>query len=116
MSEEKLFDSWAIVELMGHRSLAGRISEQVIGGASLLRIDVPECPSIDARPAIPEFTQFYGATAIYCITPTTEEIARRVTLQKRERPIALYDVAPRALPVLASPNGSLDFEEEVDHQ
>jgi hypothetical protein len=110
VTDEK-FESWAIVELMGHRRIAGKVSEQVIGGVTLLRIDVPECPEIPQRtephpydrdmtrvipavPAIPEFTQFYGASAIYCLTPTTEEIARKVTLQKRERPVALFDVSP----------------------
>lgn len=35
------FDSWAILELMGHVRLAGRVSETMIAGAPMLRLDVP---------------------------------------------------------------------------
>jgi hypothetical protein len=33
---------WAIIELMGHRRLAGWLSEEEVAGAAFLRIDVPE--------------------------------------------------------------------------
>lgn len=58
---------WAIVELMGHRRLGGYVSEQEIAGSAFLRIDVP---------GVVDATQFYSAGAVYCITPTTEEMAR----------------------------------------
>lgn len=32
--------TWAILELMGHRRLAGFITEQEIGGSAMLRLDV----------------------------------------------------------------------------
>ena len=35
------FEGWVILELMGHRRLAGFLREQEIGGASFLRLDVP---------------------------------------------------------------------------
>lgn len=35
------FESWAVLELMGHRRLAGFVREVTIAGAGLLRIDVP---------------------------------------------------------------------------
>jgi hypothetical protein len=50
------FEGWAVLELMGHRRLAGHLSEQQIGGSSFLRIDVPTEP-----PA----TQFYSPSAVY---------------------------------------------------
>jgi hypothetical protein len=61
------FDAWAIVELMGHRKLAGRVSEQVIAGCPLLRIDVPGT----------EKGQLHiYARQYYSLTPTTEAICR----------------------------------------
>ena len=33
------FDSWAIVEIFGHQTFAGRVTEQAIGGASFVRVD-----------------------------------------------------------------------------
>lgn len=85
------FASWAILELMGHRRLAGYVTEEEIAGASLLRIDIPlgegEAP----------VTQFYSAGAIYCITPTTEETARRVAAGARPEPVHAWELpAPSA--------------------
>jgi hypothetical protein len=38
---EHQFREWAVLELMGHRRLGGKVSEQEIAGAAFLRIDVP---------------------------------------------------------------------------
>lgn len=65
---ETTFEGWAILELMGHRKLAGYLSEHEIAGKGFIRIDVPTEP-----PA----TQLYSPAAVYAITPTTEEVARR---------------------------------------
>lgn len=35
------FDSWAIVEIMGHDKYAGRVTEEPLFGVNMLRIDVP---------------------------------------------------------------------------
>jgi hypothetical protein len=127
MEAPEKFESWAIVELMGHRRIAGRVTEQTIGSAALLRIDVPDCPAeperqegpyrYAAKEAIPAYTQFYGVASVYCLTPTTEEIARKVTLQQRERPVALFDVAPRVSPMLvASPDDSEGGDDPGDEE
>ena len=39
--ENSKFEEWAILELMGHRRLAGKITDAVIGGGAFLRIDIP---------------------------------------------------------------------------
>jgi hypothetical protein len=40
MSEErKQFSEWAIIELFGHQRIAGRVSEQTIGGCAFVRDD-----------------------------------------------------------------------------
>lgn len=85
--------TWAIVELMGHRRIAGMVSEQSIGGASMVRVDVPETSNQ------PAFTQFYGGQALYCLTPTTEEIARAVAERSCARPVERYELKPLPEPV-----------------
>src|SRR3972149_2524420 len=70
MNEEQSFKARCIGELFGHVTLAGYVSEQVIGGASFIRLDVPE---VDGQAA---FTKLLGAGAIYSITPTDEDVAR----------------------------------------
>ena len=63
----KPFETWAIVELMGHRRVIGKISERTIGAATFLQVDI-------LRPDGQGFisSQLYNPSAIYCITPTDE--------------------------------------------
>jgi hypothetical protein len=68
MQDEK-FETWAIVEIFGHQIIAGKVSEQVIGGQGMLRIDVPQTSDRES------FTKFYGMDAVYCITPVEEQTA-----------------------------------------
>lgn len=67
---------WVILELMGHRVLAGRLSEVERAGTKLLRIEVPlGPPPADGTPE-KFFVQDYGGSALYCVTPVPEEVAR----------------------------------------
>ena len=75
--KEKPLDTWAIVELMGHRRLAGKCSEEIRCGTVLLRVDVPG-PELDQY-----VTQYYGGSSIYCLSPCSEEIARAVAVVRR---------------------------------
>jgi len=98
-NDKQRFDEWAILELMGHQKIAGRITEQTIGGASLIRVDVP---AIDGQGA---FTRFYGAAAVYSIQPTTEALVLRALQYMHVAPISVYipPERPRRLPGETSP-------------
>ena len=48
--EENDFEGWVILELMGHRRIAGRCAEQKIAGAEVLRIDI-EIRQLEHAPA-----------------------------------------------------------------
>lgn len=100
MSDEG-FAGWAVLELMGHRRLAGYLTEQEIGGTNMLRIDVPK-----AKGEGDVATQFYSATAVYCITPTTEEMARAVARRCQPAPVQRYE--------LTAPGAGQDPEEDED--
>lgn len=82
--QQKAFDQWCIVELFGRQVIAGRVTEQVIGGCSFVRVDVPE---IEDRPA---FTRFYGQGAIYAMTPVSEEAARIALKRFQPEPVNVY--------------------------
>lgn len=87
-TEAKGFESWAILELFGHRKLAGYVTESEIGGGKLLRIDVP------GKDGAPVATQFYGAGAIYCMTPCSEQVARRAAANFSDpSPVTKWDLA-----------------------
>jgi hypothetical protein len=75
------FGEWVILELMGHRRLAGWLTEQEIAGKGFLRLQTDEA------------TQFYSPAAVYCITPTTEELARKVAATSRPAPVTRYELA-----------------------
>ena len=75
---------WGIVELMGHKVVAGLVSKSELLGAPLLRVDVP------ATSAYGEFTQFYGTDAIYCVTFVSEDVARLTAEQNKTNPVSVY--------------------------
>lgn len=78
-SERPQLETWAVVEIMGHKKYAGYVSEQVLGSAVLVRVDVPETDqgSVFTKP----YSKLIGVGSIYCITPCIEEIARRAAQQ-----------------------------------
>jgi len=82
VEQREKFEEWAIVELFGHNTIAGQVSEQTIGGASFVRVDVPPVDGDGSG-----FTKLYGAAAIYAITPTTEEIATAAAARLAVRPV-----------------------------
>ena len=84
MENQQTFDQWCVVELFGRQVIAGRVTEQVIGGCSFIRVDVPE---MDHKPP---FTRFYGQGAIYAMTPVSEEVARLTLKQFQPEPVNIY--------------------------
>lgn len=83
---EKSFDQWCIVELFGHQRIAGRVTEQTIGGCAFVRVDVPSVQEI------PSYTRLLGQGAIYAINPVTEEIAYAAAKSYRAVPISAYEI------------------------
>lgn len=90
-NEQNGFESWAILELMGHRRLGGFVREVQIAGAGLLRIDVPG----DADGEV-QATQFYSPSSLYCMTPCTEATAREVARMTRPAPVHRWELPQRA--------------------
>lgn len=72
-------ESWACVEIFGHRKHYGRVQEVERFGTKMLRIDVPL--PLDAQPTpggAEAFETFlYGGGSIFSLTPMTEEAARK---------------------------------------
>jgi hypothetical protein len=107
------FESWGILEIMGHARFAGFISSQAIGGVNFVRVDVPELPAegtmYDARPA---FTKFFTQQSIFSLTPTTEETARQAARSFRSRAVAMFELPSARLPY--SPGDDDDDPEDDD--
>ena len=75
---------WAIVEIFGHKVLAGRVTKDT----SLfprLRIDVP------ATSERPEYTVEHGPAAIFSIVYVNEAVARSTAESLKVNPISVYN-------------------------
>lgn len=95
MTETSSFDEWVILEILGHRRLAGRVTEVTIADGAFLRIDIP---GGDGQAPM---TQYYAASSVYAITPTTEALARRAAALFRPAPVSRWELA-------AAPRDNLD--------
>lgn len=96
-TETEAFEGWAILELMGHRRLAGWVSEQTLAGTAFIRLDIPADgddagatydPDQDSYVA----TQLYSPAALYCLTPTTKDMALAVARHNRPTPVQRWEL------------------------
>jgi hypothetical protein len=108
-------DTWGIVELMGHQKTAGKLSEQSLAGANMLRVDVPALAATRYSPATEPFTKYYSSSAIYAITPTSEAVARAAAAQVRPEAIAIYglDLVSKEQAALAQTTAAENHDEEA---
>lgn len=92
------FAAWAILELMGHRRLAGYLSEQELAGHGFIRLDIPapvpatQLADFDATAGPFKATQFYAPGAVYAITPCSEAIARRIAAGQDFAPVQTWEL------------------------
>lgn len=86
---------WAIVELMGHVKLAGRLTEVERFGCKLGRLDIPEGDGF--------VTRLFGGQSVYSITYVTEAVARHVRKQTTAAPVSPWDF-PKQLPAPPTPD------------
>lgn len=97
------FREWCVLELMGHRKLAGLVTEQEIAGHGFLRLDIyvqprplTQGPQLDTHIA----TQFYSPSSVYAITPTSEDTARAFAERNQPAPVSRWDLP--TLPAVGS--------------
>src|SRR5579863_7369923 len=96
-AKAKSFEHWAVVELMGRQSVAGRCSEESIAGGLMLRVDIPNGEGF--------ITRYFGSSAIYAISITGEAEARAMAKNNRDhRPPFAYQVEQSLLPPTAEKN------------
>lgn len=68
-------DSWAVVELMGHVTIAGRVTKPGEYGG-LWQVDIPDGDNFR--------TEFFGSQSVYRVRIVSEEIARAYARPARE--------------------------------
>lgn len=107
--------TWAVVELMGHVRIAGRLTEEEKFGGKLGRLDIPTskpcervhvpfqdpCPDCkDTKQVDGGFvTQWFGASSVYRITAVTEDVARDIARRSSSvAPVQAWE-HPKALTI-----------------
>jgi hypothetical protein len=100
------FDQWAVVELFGHQRIAGRVTEQAIGGATFIRVDVPDGDTF--------FTRMFGPSAIYSITPCTEEVCRQAATRIDAKPVFAIPLPSLTAPAIRELNERYDPDDDPE--
>lgn len=101
------FDSWAIVELMGHVRMAGRVTEEERFGSKVGRVDIPKDDGFT--------TVYFTAASIYRLTATTEELARAAAKGNQPKPVYQYELpkpAEKPIPSPIRPSWNDDGDED----
>ena len=104
VATQGLAGDWVYLEVMGHRSHYGLLSEFERFGAKMARIDVFRTGEND-----PCATHFYGGSAIFSITPMKEESCRKQADYYSPRP------AVQSLPA-PSDDEAPDFSDDDDDE
>lgn len=93
MSDDKQELGFCVVEQLGHKKLAGYVTEVELAGAGFLRVDVYPLEG-DAVA-----TQYIAPSSLYALTPTTESMCRCLGERLRPAPVSRWELPPPAEPV-----------------
>ena len=116
MNEQTRFEGWAVVELFGRGKEIGYVTTAYFGGPALFRIDQPSFPEREyeleraqwigdtlcpigtkvQREPLPGKTVYVGPSAIFRLTPCTEETARHAIERMIPAPIKILSILERA--------------------
>lgn len=94
---------WMILELLGHRKLAGFVTEVQRYGTALIQVEVYR-----GDEEAPTLVQRYSPSALFGETPCAEAVARRFAAGSSYRPVTAWELE-RALPSYDGPD-----DEEIE--
>ena len=103
------FDTWAIVEIMGHQKFAGRLTEETIAGCGMLRLDVPAVGDLKG------FTRYFNVSSVYAITPCDEALARQMAEGLKRQPLSLYELPEELQAKLRQPRLGCSEIDDDEH-
>jgi hypothetical protein len=75
-------ENWAILEIMGHERLAGKIFETTVAGVPMLRVEVPTTEKL------PGFTRLLSGASIFSLTPVPQDVATIVAGQLQKTAVS----------------------------
>lgn len=100
------FESWAVAEIFGHQKYAGFVTQMTLGNQIMWRIDVPAIGDNAA------FTKIFGLSAIFSLTPCSEDIVRKLiaSWQVQSAPLHIFQLTAGTDP----PSGYIAPGEDAD--
>jgi hypothetical protein len=69
--------AWALVELFGHQRIVGKVTVDPVDFPGMVRVDVPDLLKNGAVER-PGFTRYFGRSALYAVTPISEDSVREL--------------------------------------
>lgn len=132
---EKAPDTWAIVDLLGHQRLAGRLSEEEKFGAKMGRLDIPtampcatcagtgyaafmaaeHCATCKGTKTETSWqTQYFGGSSVYKVSIVSEEVARHAVKSTSPNPVSAWDFPKNILPAPVEARPVRDEYEQYD--
>lgn len=84
-------ETFAMVELMGHQQMVGKITEVTIAGKGFLRI---ACFDSDGNI---NFTRDINPDSIYAINPISREACLLFARKRKQQPVVPYEIQPANL-------------------
>jgi hypothetical protein len=73
----ELMKSWSLVELFGHQRIVGWVTVDPIDFPGMVRVDVPDLKK-DGKIERAGFTRYFGRSALYSVTPISEQSVREL--------------------------------------
>jgi len=101
-------DLYAILELMGRQTIAGKVSEYSLGGI-FVRVDVP------AVGGNVGFTKLFGAQAIYGMTFVDRDVCLAAAEKLSIVPVTAYDLGAITAEAVKQRLLGLQHEEDYDN-
>lgn len=101
---QERFETWAILELMGHQKMAGLVTEANVAGKGFLRIDVYDAPGNEVL-----FTRMVNPDSVYAINPVEREIALAIGADSH-KPVTRYELR-QLMPPAPAPLTPIDDDD-----
>ena len=76
-NKEPELRAWGLVELFGHQRIVGMVTVDPIDFPGMVRVDVPDLLK-NGEVERPGFTRYFGKSALYSVTPISEDAVREL--------------------------------------
>lgn len=106
--EKEKLEQYAVIEMMGHRKIVGKITESDIAAGNLLKVTVL------GKDGLPSRTEYIGTGSIYCLTIINEEVAKLAAAANAPEPTWAWGISQQRTALPSGEDAFIDAEDEDD--